>query len=141
MALILLFPQPNSHRLCTRPFWNLPKPTILNLTLCKKPTIYYSISIRLAWCLAVTILPGYIAPLSMNNTGTRSLEVELPYLDLYVNYRKNNSSLAETKFIELLTRYFIWILTANKSAVSPDYSSHSARHYFLNKINSYAPFS
>jgi LysR family transcriptional regulator, hca operon transcriptional activator len=56
--------------------------------------------------LGCTILPGYIAPLSMNNTVIRPLEVELPYLDLYVNYRKNNSSLAVTKFIELLTRVF-----------------------------------
>lgn len=56
--------------------------------------------------LGCTILPGYIAPLSLNNTVIRPLEVELPYLDLYVNYRKNNSSLAVTKFIELLTRVF-----------------------------------
>jgi LysR family hca operon transcriptional activator len=56
--------------------------------------------------LGCTILPGYVAPLSMNNTVIRPLEVELPYLDLYVNYRKNNSSLAVTKFIELLTRVF-----------------------------------
>jgi len=42
----------------------------------------------------------------MNNTVIRPLEVELPYLDLYVNYRKNNSSLAVTKFLELLTRVF-----------------------------------
>ncbi len=41
--------------------------------------------------LGCTILPGYVAPLSMNNTVIRPLEVELPYLDLYVNYRKNNS--------------------------------------------------
>jgi len=56
--------------------------------------------------LGCTILPGYVAPLSMNNTVIRPLEVELPYLDLYVNYRKNNSSQAVTKFIELLTRVF-----------------------------------
>ena len=56
--------------------------------------------------LGCTILPGYVAPLSMNNTVIRPLEVELPYLDLYVNYRKNNSSLAVTKFLELRTRVF-----------------------------------
>lgn len=56
--------------------------------------------------LGCTILPGYVAPLSMNNTVIRPLEVELPYLDLYVNYRKNNSSLVVTKFLELLTRVF-----------------------------------
>ena len=56
--------------------------------------------------LGCTILPGYIAPLSLNNTVIRPLEVELPYLDLYVNYRKNNSSLAVTRFLELLTRVF-----------------------------------
>ena len=52
-----IIPQPSSHRLYTRPFWNLPKPTILNLTLCKKPTISYSISIRLAWGSAVQFYP------------------------------------------------------------------------------------
>ena len=56
--------------------------------------------------LGCTILPGYVAPLSMNNTVIRPIEVELPYLNLYVNYRKNNSSLVVTKFLELLTRVF-----------------------------------
>lgn len=56
--------------------------------------------------LGCTILPGYIAPLTMSNTVIRPLEVELPYLDLYVSYRKNNSSLAVNKFLELLTRVF-----------------------------------
>ncbi len=56
--------------------------------------------------LGCTILPGYIAPLSMNNTVIRSLNVELPQLDLYVSYRKNNSSLSVKKFMELLTRVF-----------------------------------
>jgi LysR family hca operon transcriptional activator len=53
--------------------------------------------------LGCTILPGYVAPLSMNNTVIRPLEAELPYLDLYVNYRKNNSSLA-VKTIQLLRK-------------------------------------
>lgn len=56
--------------------------------------------------LGCTILPGYIAPLTMNNTVIRSLDVELPYLDLYVSYRKDRNSIAVDKFIELLTRVF-----------------------------------
>lgn len=56
--------------------------------------------------LGCTILPGYIAPLTMNNTVIRPLDVELPYLDLYVSYRKNSSSIAVQKFIELLTKVF-----------------------------------
>ena len=56
--------------------------------------------------LGCTILPGYIAPLTMSNTVIRSLDVELPYLDLYVSYRKDRNSIAVDKFIELLTRVF-----------------------------------
>ncbi len=56
--------------------------------------------------LGCTILPGYIAPLTMHNTVIRPLDVELPHLDLYVSYRKNSTSVAVTKFIELLTRVF-----------------------------------
>lgn len=56
--------------------------------------------------LGCTILPGYIAPLTMSNTVIRPLDVELPHLDLYVSYRKNSTSLAVSKFIELLTRVF-----------------------------------
>lgn len=56
--------------------------------------------------LGCTILPGYIAPLTMDNTVIRPLDVELPYLDLYVSYHKNNKSYAVSKFIELLTRVF-----------------------------------
>ena len=56
--------------------------------------------------LGYTILPGYIAPLTMDNTVIRSLDVELPYLDLYVSYHKNNKSYAVSKFLELLTRVF-----------------------------------
>jgi len=36
----------------------------------------------------------------------RSLDVELPSLDLYVSYRKNSKSHAVQKFIELLTKIF-----------------------------------
>ncbi|WP_104472098.1 DNA-binding transcriptional regulator HcaR [Acinetobacter indicus] len=56
--------------------------------------------------LGCTILPGYLAPLTMNNTVIRPLDVELPYLDLYVSYRKESNSVAVTKFLELLTRVF-----------------------------------
>ena len=56
--------------------------------------------------LGCTILPGYIAPLTMNNTVIRLLDVELPYLDLYASYRKDRNSVAVDKFIELLTRVF-----------------------------------
>lgn len=56
--------------------------------------------------LGCTILPGYISPLTMSNTVIRSLDVELPYLDLYVSYRKDRNSIAVDKFIELLTRVF-----------------------------------
>ena len=56
--------------------------------------------------LGCTILPGYIAPLTMSNTVIRPLDVELPHLDLYVSYRKNSSSMAVSKFMELLTRVF-----------------------------------
>jgi LysR family transcriptional regulator, hca operon transcriptional activator len=56
--------------------------------------------------LGCTILPGYIAPLSMNNTVIRPLNIELPQLDLYVSYHKNSNSIAVRKFIELLTQVF-----------------------------------
>ena len=56
--------------------------------------------------LGCTILPSYIAPLINNNTVIRPLEIELPYLDLYVSYRKSAGSVAIQKFIELLTKVF-----------------------------------
>lgn len=56
--------------------------------------------------LGCTILPGYIAPLTMNNTVIRPLDVELPSLDLFVSYRKNSSSTAVQKFIDLLSKVF-----------------------------------
>lgn len=56
--------------------------------------------------LGCTILPGYIAPLTMDNSVIRPLDVELPYLDLYVSYHKNNKSYVVSKFLELLTRVF-----------------------------------
>ncbi len=56
--------------------------------------------------LGCAILPGYIAPLTMNNTVIRPLDVELPFLDLYVSYRKDSNSVAVKKFLELLTRVF-----------------------------------
>jgi LysR family hca operon transcriptional activator len=42
----------------------------------------------------------------MDNTVIRPLDVELPYLDLYVSYHKNNKSYVVSKFLELLTRVF-----------------------------------
>ena len=56
--------------------------------------------------LGCTILPAYIAPLTMSNIVIRPLDVELPYFDLYVSYRKNLTSIAAQKFIELLTKVF-----------------------------------
>lgn len=56
--------------------------------------------------LGCTILPGYIAPLTMSNTIIRPLDVEIPSLDLYVSYHKNSKSVAVNKFIELLTQVF-----------------------------------
>ena len=56
--------------------------------------------------LGCTILPSYIEPLTTSNTVIRPLELELPYLDLYVSYRKSADSIAIQKFIELLTKVF-----------------------------------
>lgn len=56
--------------------------------------------------LGCTILPAYTAPLITSNSVIRPLEVELPYVDLYVSYHKSNTSVAVRKFIELLTQIF-----------------------------------
>ncbi|WP_163122408.1 DNA-binding transcriptional regulator HcaR [Acinetobacter portensis] len=56
--------------------------------------------------LGCTILPGYITPLAMSNSVIRPLSVELPQIDLYVSYRKNNTSIAVQKFMELLSKVF-----------------------------------
>ena len=64
--------------------------------------------------LGCTILPSYIAPLTTDNTVIRPLDVELPYLDLYVNYRKNNPSVAVQAFIELLKRVFYLDITRDQ---------------------------
>ena len=56
--------------------------------------------------LSCTILPAYIAPLTLNNTVIRPLDIDLPYLDLYVSYRKNLTSSAVQKFIEQLDKVF-----------------------------------
>ena len=63
--------------------------------------------------LGCTILPGYVAPLTMKNTVIRALDVELPYLDLYVSYHKNSSSSAVHKFVELLTHVFYLNINRN----------------------------
>lgn len=64
--------------------------------------------------LGCAILPSYIAPLTTDNTVIRPLDVELPYLDLYVNYRKNNPSVAVQAFIELLKRVFYLDITRDQ---------------------------
>lgn len=64
--------------------------------------------------LGCTILPSYIAPLTTENTVIRPLDVELPYLDLYINYRKNNLSVAVQAFIELLKRFFYLDITRDQ---------------------------
>lgn len=64
--------------------------------------------------LGCAILPSYIAPLTTDNTVIRPLDVELPYLDLYVNYRKNNPSVAVQEFIELLKRVFYLDITRDQ---------------------------
>ena len=56
--------------------------------------------------LGCTLLPAYIAPLTMSNTLIRPVEVELPSIDLYASYRKTNDSVGVRKFMELLTRVF-----------------------------------
>ena len=68
----------------------------------------------IAMGLGCTILPSYIAPLTTDNTVIRPLDVELPYLDLYVNYRKNNPSVAVQAFIELLKRVFYLDITRDQ---------------------------
>ena len=56
--------------------------------------------------LGCTILPGYIAPLAMNNSVIRPLDIELPFIDLYASYRRSTSSHSVVKFMELLSRVF-----------------------------------
>ncbi|CAM2862693.1 DNA-binding transcriptional regulator HcaR [Acinetobacter celticus] len=68
----------------------------------------------IAMGLGCAILPSYIAPLTTDNTVIRPLDVELPYLDLYVNYRKNNPSVAVQEFIELLKRVFYLDITRDQ---------------------------
>ena len=49
---------------------------------------------------------GWNAPLAMSNTVIRPLDVELPYLDLYVSYKKLTHAVAVQKFMALLTKTF-----------------------------------
>ena len=56
--------------------------------------------------LGCTILPGYIEPITTSNSVIRPLKVDLPYLDLYVSYRKNNNSSVVKDFLDLLTKVF-----------------------------------
>lgn len=57
--------------------------------------------------LGFTILPGYIAPLTMNNSVIQSLDVDLLYLDLHVSYRKESNSVAVKKILEILKRIYL----------------------------------
>ena len=56
--------------------------------------------------LGCTILPGYIEPLITPNSVIRPLKVDLPFLDLYVSYRKQHNSVAVDNFLKLLTDVF-----------------------------------
>lgn len=56
--------------------------------------------------LGCTFLPGYIAPLTMNNTVIRPLDVELPSIDLFASYRKSTNSEGVKKFMDLLSSVF-----------------------------------
>ena len=67
--------------------------------------------------LGCTILPGYVAPLAMNNTVIRPLDVELPSLDLYVSYRKNTTSPTVQRFMELLSKVFYLDFNQNAERV------------------------
>ncbi|WP_089605832.1 DNA-binding transcriptional regulator HcaR [Acinetobacter piscicola] len=71
----------------------------------KVDNILFNIS-SIGMGLSCTILPAYIAPLTMNNTVIRPLDIELPHLDLYVSYRKKFTSIAVQKFIEQLDKVF-----------------------------------
>jgi LysR family hca operon transcriptional activator len=50
--------------------------------------------------LGFTILPGYIALLTMNNSMIQPLDVKLLYLDLHVSYRKESNSVAVKKSLK-----------------------------------------
>lgn len=56
--------------------------------------------------LGCGILPSYITPLTLNNVVTRPLDVDLPYLDLFVSYRKESESSGVKEFIDLLSKVF-----------------------------------
>jgi LysR family transcriptional regulator, hca operon transcriptional activator len=63
--------------------------------------------------LGCTILPGYIAPLTMSNTVIRPLDVELPSIDLFASYRKNTNSVGVKKFMDLLSSVFYLNINRN----------------------------
>ncbi|MDP7930567.1 LysR substrate-binding domain-containing protein, partial [Acinetobacter baumannii] len=63
--------------------------------------------------LGCGILPSYIEPLTLNNIVTRPLDVDLPFLDLYVSYRKDAESSGVKEFIDLLSKVFY--LNINKA--------------------------
>ncbi|OTG85620.1 RpiR family transcriptional regulator [Acinetobacter sp. ANC 4558] len=71
----------------------------------KADNVFFNIN-AIGMGLGCTILPGYIAPMSTNNSTIRPLSIEMPQVDLYVSYRKDKKSIAVQKFIELLTKVF-----------------------------------
>jgi len=56
--------------------------------------------------IGCAIVPAYITSFPMENMVIRHLEVELPHIALYVNYRKNSNSTMVKEFIELLEKKF-----------------------------------
>lgn len=56
--------------------------------------------------LGCTILPAYIESIMPNNTITKSLDVDLPYLDLFVSYGKSKKSTGTEQFLDLLNKVF-----------------------------------
>lgn len=56
--------------------------------------------------LGCTILPAYIMPLTMENTVSRPLDVELPSIDLFVSYRRTTTALSVHRFMDLLSKVF-----------------------------------
>ncbi|MGE8551484.1 MAG: LysR substrate-binding domain-containing protein, partial [Acinetobacter calcoaceticus] len=85
---------------------NFAKTHNINLNIVQKAdSMLFNIN-SLGSGLGCTILPAYVAPLGIKNTVVRPLDIELPTLDLFVNYRKNSQSLGVQKFIDQLTKVF-----------------------------------
>ena len=56
--------------------------------------------------LGCSIVPSYLVPLMGEHCVIRALEVELPNINLYVNYHKNHAAVMVKKCIALLARIF-----------------------------------